>query len=206
VGESEEFISMRDYRPGDPLRRIHWKSWAKVGKPVVKEYQDEFFVRHALILDTFHKTGHSPAFEGAVSIAASYACTIQTQESLLDLMFVGTQAYCFTAGRGLAHTDQFLEILASVMPCTDGGFAQLTPLVLSRTHLLSGCICVFIAWDDERKQLINYLKGVGIPVIVYVITDAGQDGVTPVKGIENAEGDNFYRLSAEKIQEGLMAL
>ena len=42
VGDSEEFVALRDYRPGDPLRRIHWKSWARVGKPVVKEYLDEF--------------------------------------------------------------------------------------------------------------------------------------------------------------------
>src|SRR5262249_43051425 len=53
VGESDEFASLRDYRPGDPRRRIHWKSFARVGRPVVKEYQDEFFVRHALVLDTF---------------------------------------------------------------------------------------------------------------------------------------------------------
>jgi uncharacterized protein (DUF58 family) len=55
VGESEEFMSLRDYRPGDPLQRIHWKSYARSGKPVVKEYQDEFFERHALVLDTFTK-------------------------------------------------------------------------------------------------------------------------------------------------------
>jgi uncharacterized protein (DUF58 family) len=104
VGDSEEFVSLRDYRPGDPLRRIHWKSWAKVGKPVVKEYQDEFFLRHALILDTFSDAAYSEALEQAVSVAASFTCQIQTQESLLDLMFVGTQAYCFTSGRGLAGT------------------------------------------------------------------------------------------------------
>ena len=32
--------------------------------------------------------------------------------SLLDVMFVGPQAVCFTAGRGLAHAEQALEILA----------------------------------------------------------------------------------------------
>lgn len=53
VGDSEEFRALRDYRPGDSPRKIHWKSWAKVGKPIFKEEQDEFFVRHALILDTF---------------------------------------------------------------------------------------------------------------------------------------------------------
>jgi uncharacterized protein (DUF58 family) len=31
VGESEEFVSLRDYRHGDPLRHIHWRSWAKAG-------------------------------------------------------------------------------------------------------------------------------------------------------------------------------
>ena len=53
VGRSEEFVSLREYRHGDPMRHIHWRSWAKTGKPIVKEFEDEFFVRHALVLDTF---------------------------------------------------------------------------------------------------------------------------------------------------------
>src|SRR5512139_2660517 len=39
VGESLEFIGTREYREGDPLRKIHWRSWGRLGKPVVKEYQ-----------------------------------------------------------------------------------------------------------------------------------------------------------------------
>jgi uncharacterized protein (DUF58 family) len=103
VGDSEEFVSLRDYRSGDPMRRIHWKSYARVGRPVVKEYLDEFFVRHALVLDTFTTHLGDPVFEEAVSVAASIAISMQTQESLLDMMFVWPEAYCFTAGRGLAH-------------------------------------------------------------------------------------------------------
>jgi uncharacterized protein (DUF58 family) len=53
IGQSEEFVSLREYRRGDPPRHIHWRSWAKAGKPIVKEFEDEFFVRHALVLDTF---------------------------------------------------------------------------------------------------------------------------------------------------------
>src|SRR5690606_25740781 len=37
IGNTGEFVGLRDYRPGDPLRQIHWKSWARVGHPVVKE-------------------------------------------------------------------------------------------------------------------------------------------------------------------------
>ena len=101
VGRSEEFVALRDYRHGDPMRHIHWRSWAKTGKPIVKEFEDEFFVRHALVLDTFTDEPHSEILEEAVSVAASFACTVLTQESLLDLLFVGNRSYCFTAGRGL---------------------------------------------------------------------------------------------------------
>src|SRR5262249_57501569 len=43
VGDSEEFMALRDYRAGDPMRRIHWRSWAKLGRPAVPEDQDEVF-------------------------------------------------------------------------------------------------------------------------------------------------------------------
>src|SRR2546423_5412940 len=109
VGQSEDFIALRDYRHGDPLRHIHWRSWAKTGLPVVREFEDEFFVRHGLVLDTFTADPHSQVFEEAVSVAASFACALLTQESLLDLLFVGSQSYCFTAGRGLAQADRMLE-------------------------------------------------------------------------------------------------
>jgi uncharacterized protein (DUF58 family) len=62
VGQSDEYVALRDYRHGDPLRHIHWRSWARVGHPVVKEFEDEFFVRHALVLDTFTDPMHSDVF------------------------------------------------------------------------------------------------------------------------------------------------
>src|SRR5262249_53363127 len=144
VGQSEEFVSLRDYRHGDPLRHIHWRSWAKTSKPVVKEFEDEFFVRHALVLDTFTADPNSEVFEEAVSVAASFACSIQTQESLLDLLFVGPQSYRFTAGRGLAHTEQMLEILAAVRACDNQPFAALEHLVFNHITAVSGCLCVFL--------------------------------------------------------------
>ena len=47
VGNSHEFFSLRDYQAGDPMRSIHWRSWARSGKPVVKICQDEYFNRYA---------------------------------------------------------------------------------------------------------------------------------------------------------------
>lgn len=205
VGSSEEFVALRDYRHGDPLRHIHWRSWAKTGKPIVKEYEDEFFVRHALVLDTFDEEPNSEVLEEAVSVAASFACTILTQESLLDLLFVGNQSYCFTAGRGLAHADQMLEILASVKNCADKQFETLEHLVLNHASSVSGCICVLQRWDEPRKKLIEKLKALGIPLLVLVIVPPG-GGISGAGGkLVDALG-TLYVLEVGKIEEGLAKL
>ncbi|MBW2193410.1 MAG: DUF58 domain-containing protein [Deltaproteobacteria bacterium] len=205
VGDAEEFISLRDYRPGDPLRRIHWKSWAKTGKPIVKEYQDEFFVRHALVVDTFSNLEYSEIFEEAVSVAASFACTVSTLESLLDLIFVGPQAYCFTFGRGLSHMDKTLEILASVKLCPDKSFNILPPLVMERASMLSSCICIFISWDEERKSFVDQLKAIGVPTLILIISEADTS-----LGIDTAlvkdRSEHFHILEIGSIQKGLAGI
>ena len=201
VGRSDEFVSLREYRRGDPYRHIHWRSWAKTGKPIVKEFEDEFFVRHALILDTFTDDPRSEAFEEAVSVAASFACTLITQESLLDLLFVGPQAYCFTAGRGLAHADQMLEILASVRACSEETFDKLEHLVLEHIAVVSGCICVFLAWDEPRRKLVDKLQAVGIPVMVLLLVEAGAKPEMPEE-----TSVKIHVLEAGRIEEGLATL
>lgn len=202
VGESDEFASLREYRPGDSLRHIHWKSFARVGRPVVKEYQDEFFVRHALVLDTFAPE-ESDVFEEAVSVAASLACSLESGDALLDLMFVGPDAYVVTAGRGLGHTDQLLEVLASVAPCRDRPFSVLQRAVLAREASLSGCLCVLLGWDEPRRDLVRHLRALGLPTRAFVITP-------PATGEAAGElwfgGEDVHRLGVGRIAEDLARL
>jgi uncharacterized protein (DUF58 family) len=205
VGQSEEFVSLRDYRRGDPLRHIHWRSWAKVGRPIVKEFEDEFFVRHALVLDTFTDRLHSDEFEEAVAVAASFACALSTQDSLLDLLFVGPQAFCFTAGRGLAHVDQMLEILATVEPCVATAFDTLDHLVVNHAAAVSGCICVFLAWDKPRQQLVEKLKLLGLPLRVLVIQSAGNQKPLDAGPLRDAPGD-LQALEVGKVEQQLARL
>ncbi len=204
VGRSEEFVSLREYRHGDPLRHIHWRSWAKAGKPIVKEFEDEFFVRHALVLDTFDEEPNSEILEEAVSVAASFACTVLTQESLLDLLFVGNQSYCFTAGRGLAHADQMLEILASVKNCAEKKFAALEQLVFNHVAIVSGCICVFQKWDAARKQFVDKLRALNVPLLVLVVVPAGRKNLAAELLPE--EPEYFHVLEIGKIEETLAKL
>lgn len=204
VGRSQEFVALRDYRRGDPVRNIHWRSWAKAGKPIVKEFEDEFFVRHALILDTFTDDPRSELLEEAVSIAASFVCTVLTQESLLDLLFVGAESYCFTAGRGLGQADQMLEILASVRACGDKEIRALEELVVRHAAMVSGCICVFIAWDEARQNFVKKLRALGVPTLIFVVTDFGEK--KPEAGVMRDDPENFYVLETGRIEETLMKL
>ncbi|MBI2311127.1 MAG: DUF58 domain-containing protein [Betaproteobacteria bacterium] len=203
VGDAEEFIGLRDYRPGDALRRIHWRSFARAGRPIVKEYQDEFFVRHALVLDTFPGDADDERFEAAVSVAASFACAVRTRESLLDLMFVGAEAYCFTAGRGLASADAMLRMLAAVAPCRDKQFGALTQAVTARAGILSGCICIFLDWGEARRELVRRLQALGVPLLVIVIgADGARFDPEPMVG----DPRNFRLLRADRLEEDMRTL
>ena len=205
IGLSDEFVSLRDYRRGDPLRHIHWRSWAKAGRPIVKEFEDEFFVRHALVLDTFTTRPQSELFEEAVSVAASFACTVLTQESLLDLLFVGAEAYCFTAGRGLAHADQMLEILGSVQPCYQQPFATLERAVLEHANVVSGCICVLLEWDELRQRFVEKLKMLGLPVLVLVLRPAGETTPLDPGPLADSPG-SLHSLEVGRIEQQLATL
>jgi uncharacterized protein (DUF58 family) len=204
VGRSEEFVALREYRHGDPLRHVHWQSWAKTGKPIVKEFEDESYARHALVLDTFNDEPNSDVLEEAVSVAASFACTVLTQASLLDLLFVGRQSYCFTAGRGLGHVGQMLEVLASAGNCPNKNFETLEQLVLNHISSVRGCICVLQNWDDARKKLVEKLRVLGVPLLVLVVVPPRQPKLDA--GPWGDEPECFHVLEIGDIAGGLAKL
>lgn len=185
VGESQEFMSLREYRSGDPLRKIHWRSWAKAGRPIVKECQEEHFVRHALALDTSGAPG--PVFEEAVSVAASFAAGTAAPDSLLDLLFVGTRAYCFTSGRGLGGADGLLEVLAGVEPRPAKPFKELADSLLRRRGALSGSILVLLSFDDERRAFVRRLRASGLPTLALVVRPAGSPAMDAEPGVRFIE-------------------
>jgi uncharacterized protein (DUF58 family) len=170
IGDSEEFLALRDYRPGDPLQRVHWKSFARAGKPVVKEYQDEFFERHALVLDT---GGAHDELEEAVALAASFVYTMDTHECLLDLLFVGTEVRAYTAGRGQMQADHMLEVLAGVAASERREFAALARAVLARRASVSSVIAILVAWDADRRDFIAALRASGAEVRALLVCPAG---------------------------------
>jgi uncharacterized protein (DUF58 family) len=74
-GGGVDFYGIREYRSGDSLRHVHWRSVARTGKLLVREYEDEPASRLGVFLDAAERVGDEPetAFEDAVACAASLA-------------------------------------------------------------------------------------------------------------------------------------
>jgi uncharacterized protein (DUF58 family) len=75
VGVGSQVVGTREYRPGDSLRQIHWRSTARAGKLVVKEFaeEDQPSLTVALDLEATSSLGRGKfsTFETAIRIAAS---------------------------------------------------------------------------------------------------------------------------------------
>lgn len=66
------FHAVRDYMPGDAVRNIHWKSTAKTGSLMVRQFEESQTARVAVLFDARREEYASDdEFELAVSVAAS---------------------------------------------------------------------------------------------------------------------------------------
>ena len=205
IGQAEEFVALRDYRRGDPLKHVHWRSVARTGRVVVKEYQDEHLMRHGLVLDTCCAPRDDLRFEEAVAVAASFVCTVPDQESLLDLLLVGEQAVCLTSGRGLGSTQRMLEVLATVQPTRGQSYAALETLVCQHREALSSCVVVLLAWEAPQRALIRRLRVQQLPVLVLLLVPRGQTTLAE-RGEPDEQPDRLLILESGRIPEGLLAL
>ncbi|PQJ27078.1 DUF58 domain-containing protein [Rubritalea profundi] len=177
AGQSGEFVSLREYRPGDPPKHIHWPSWGKAGKPIIKEYEDIFFPRYGLILDTAVKAEQEDIFEEAISIAATFVCSLDTEQALLDLMFVQQGARVVTVGKNVERVDKMLEVLAGLEMESQPDWEALRKMVLSHADALTTCIVVLCDWNDERAHLVNRLAASGVQLCVLLVIDGENEPV-----------------------------
>ena len=188
VGDSTEFLSTREYRPGDSLRTIHWRSWARGGKPVVKEFQEEFFCRIALVMDTFLSPAdikkRRPDFEAAISLSAAVADQISRDEYVIDLFAAGPELYQLQAGRSLAYLENVLDILACVEPCSEPPFEKLEPVLLDGLENVTTAVVILLAWDESRIRLLRAIRERGCALKVLFVGDnlgdlSGVDDFSP---------------------------
>ena len=174
VGDSTEFMSTREFRAGDSLRNIHWRSWGRLGKPVVKEFEEEFFCRIALVVDTFQTRGRGrgpaeQAFEAAVSLAASLVNRLALEEYILDLFAAGPEIYHFQAGRSLAYLENVMDVLACLEPCHEPPFQKIEPVLLEHMGNITTTLAILLDWDEARARTLQALVDRGSELKILLV-------------------------------------
>ena len=166
LGITPHAASIREYAPGDALRRIHWPTTARRGKLMVKEYdQDpqaevwlfldaERAIQASLKTDTIQPwdgwmLGRKPDFElppstieYGVTIAASLAHYFNSQRRAVGLVAAGQVNIAISADRSIRQEEKILETLAFVQ---GEGELSLAGLVAAQAgQLLQGSSVVLI--------------------------------------------------------------
>jgi len=154
----EEFRNLREYRLGDNPRWIHWKTSAKLGEPLVKEYEAVVTERAFIVLDTRSRASGDEPLETAISFAASLA-----RDLMLRDFFVSLAAYApdlvVTAGmKGSAGLHALLDILARLEPNPRCSLVELAdePRVRAEERILT--VAVLLHTDEDAASAIDRLQ------------------------------------------------
>jgi uncharacterized protein (DUF58 family) len=86
------FDTLREYVPGDELRRVHWRSSAKVGELMVREQLDTAEPTIVVLLDDRAAAHHGDSFEDACEAAASVVVAAVREDLPVSLHLVGGTA------------------------------------------------------------------------------------------------------------------
>jgi uncharacterized protein (DUF58 family) len=112
----EDDVATREYRHGDELRRVHWRSTARRGALMVRREEQPWESHCTVLLDTrgdAHR-GEGPAssFEWAVSAAASVALHVARSGYVVSMQGIDGNMLTTPGDQGGAHT--IIDALAVV--------------------------------------------------------------------------------------------
>lgn len=160
---------VREYVPGDPLRRMHWKSTARTGKLNVIEFEESHAVNVVLALDLYKGsnigTGKETTLEYLVRAAASIAQMAIRQGASVRLVTGDTPDPADFAGRGSEH---FLMILTALARAEATDTVPLAESLVRRVgHLLPGTTLILLTAhpDIELADAIAHYSVGGTQVI-----------------------------------------
>jgi uncharacterized protein (DUF58 family) len=107
AGQSLISMGVREYRPGDDPRRIHWPATARRGSLLVKEYETDLSPYTTVFIDLDRKhragTGRKSTLEYVLRTAGSVIWTAARTGGFFQVTGLGAQAFHVPPGRGETH-------------------------------------------------------------------------------------------------------
>ncbi len=162
-GFSVEFAEHRPYMPGDPIRSIDWKVYAKSDRFYVKQYEDETNLRAHIVLDvsrsmTYAGQGAISKLEYAKHLAAALAYLMLHQQDAVGLLTFADTIRRYVPSRSvLRHLRVILRELETAEPGTATDLGSCLSQVADRIRR-RGLVIVLSDLLDEPDQVIQGLK------------------------------------------------
>ena len=180
-GFSVEFAEHRQYMPGDPIRDIDWKVFAKSDRYYVKEFEEETNLKAYILLDASASMSYTSSritkFDYAANLAAALAYLMLSQRDAAGLVTFDERIKTYVPPKSASvHLHALLTTLAGVKPAegTDAGLAlhEMADRIKRR-----GLIIVLSdLWDDPERVLtgLKHFRHRKHEVIVFHILDPAE--------------------------------
>lgn len=126
-GTSVEFAEHKEYSPGDDIRHLDWRAFARFDRDYIKRFEDEAHLRALLVLDTSGSMGYR-GIEGArdpretkleygKTLAAALAYALARQGDGVGLASFGTELELLVPTRARrGHLQEVFSHLESLAP------------------------------------------------------------------------------------------
>lgn len=176
-GASVIFAEHRDYRPGDDLRLLDWRAYARNDRYTIKHFEQETALRAQLVLDqsasmqydggdpATHKADYAAALLGALGLVL-----LGQGDAVGALTFDGTLREQLPPRSRLEHLDQVLRLLATppAAPTTTALRPVLAALVERvGTRGLVAIASDLLDTDAHALDPLSRLRAAGHDVLVF---------------------------------------
>lgn len=177
-GFSVEFAEHRPYMPGDPIRHVDWKVYARTDRYVIKRFQEETNLKGYILLDrsasmAFTSTGMTKLLYG-IHLSAALAHLMIEQRDAVGLALFDSQLRKLLPPRSVrSYLTVLLRELDAAEPSGLTGIAEALHRVAERMKR-RGLIILISDLMDEPEKIISGLKHFrydGHEVIVLQILD-----------------------------------
>lgn len=182
-GSGGEFVQYRGYVPGDDLKHVDWKLYARQKRVYTKVYQEETNMRCALVLDA----SASMAYQGTRAVCSKFrygamlaACIAHLARRQGDQcgLFVYADQLLLSTGRGQS-SPRLPQMLAELSRVETGGRAQPTLAIAAAEEFVGrrGLVVLLSDWHDQEQSLaslVRRLRFANRDCIVFQILDADE--------------------------------
>ncbi len=182
-GFSAEFAELRSYQPGDDLRTLDWRMFARSDRFYVKQYEEETNLRAYMLIDVSESMAWSsrPRLPTklwyAKHLAAAIALILIRQGDIVGLMAFHERIVRQTTARGgKVHWRLLLQHLNAL---TGGGKTNSESAITSVAMRLKRKGLVILISDllvdrDATAKALVYLQHTGHEVLVFHLLDPGE--------------------------------